>query len=102
MNKVREIVLLSTLGEDADSCLAWEDGIYDEKTSKFVYEEVDEDITYTDLDRCYQEVTKVFQRSCDNKYFQWSYIYSAHHGLREYDKQLTEVFPYTHEVTGYL
>ena len=106
-NKVREIVLISDLidkyGKDVLSCLAYVGGVYEqEEPYNPIYEEVEEKIIYTDLEKSYENITKVFKRN-DGKFFKWDYMHSPYVDIEDHcNKKLIEVFPYTYEETGYL
>ena len=91
-NKEREVVLLSTLDEiniHAAHRLAYEGGLWSDD-DVMLYEEVDDEVTYTDLEKCYQRVTKTFMRVSDGKYFQWSY--NNNHYLCRNISWFTDIF----------
>jgi|ERR1041385_8812776 hypothetical protein len=98
----REIVKLSTLGEYVKPYLAFEGGIYEDKER--TYEEVNEEVTYRDMEKGYEDITKVYKRVSDGKYFKWSYSYSPHVGLIDYacSEELVEVFPEQVTITTYV
>jgi len=65
------------------------------------FEMIEESVIDYDIYIGYVIIQYIIKRLSDNKYFRFS-LHSCLDDNEEWDQEAIEVFPYTHEVTGYL
>lgn len=75
---------------------------------EFEYEYIQDDVSYVDLDKSYEDHEVVIKRTSDGKYFKFGYSSSSYHdifsegmGWDGFPAKAEEVFPRTIEVIVY-
>lgn len=103
MDIKRETFLMSEIkNEEINNLFHGEDVYLDEDDKILEYEYIDEDVCYTDYGKGYSDMSLIFKRCFDNKYFK-VYFTAFSDGVYENLNELEacEVFPKTITINIY-
>ena len=97
----REIILLSDIPDFKSLCYSEDIYVENEVGDEIcLYESVETEIEYTDLEKAYKRLRIVFKRTSDGKYFTFNYNYS-YNWDDDYVTEAVEVFPKETTITIY-